>query len=116
MRGTARLGAARGLPSYPLRSPRGSIDHHPDALTPVPVLLAVAAAILGSAPSARAQEAPPTPPRPRSPCRCGDGKWLGGLCHGDVDPRIAGAELYTGGQNGTSISSRRTRTARSTAG
>jgi len=32
--------------------------------------------------------------------RCGDGKWLGGLCHGDVDPRVAGAELYTGGQNG----------------
>ena len=32
--------------------------------------------------------------------RCGDGAWLGGLCHGDVDPRIAGAELYTGGQKG----------------
>ena len=29
-----------------------------------------------------------------------DGKWLGGLAHGDVDPRIEGAELYTGGQNG----------------
>lgn len=32
--------------------------------------------------------------------RCGDGKWLGGLCHGDVDPRAEGSELYTGGQNG----------------
>lgn len=32
--------------------------------------------------------------------RCGDGKWLGGLCHGDVDPRVEGSELYTGGQNG----------------
>lgn len=32
--------------------------------------------------------------------RCGDGKWLGGLCHGDVDPRVEGRELYTGGQNG----------------
>jgi hypothetical protein len=32
--------------------------------------------------------------------RCGDGKWLGGLCHGDVDPRIQGAELYAGGQRG----------------
>jgi len=29
-----------------------------------------------------------------------DGKWLGGLTHGDVDPRISGDELYTGGQNG----------------
>jgi len=29
-----------------------------------------------------------------------DGKWLGGLAHGDVDPRVAGSELYTGGQKG----------------
>lgn len=29
-----------------------------------------------------------------------DGKWLGGLAHGDVDPRIAGKELYTGGRRG----------------
>lgn len=29
-----------------------------------------------------------------------DGKWLGGLAHGDIDPRIAGAELYTGSQQG----------------
>lgn len=29
-----------------------------------------------------------------------DGKWLGGLAHGDVDPRIAGAETYTGSQQG----------------
>jgi len=29
-----------------------------------------------------------------------DGKWLGGLAHGDVDPRIAGAELYAGSQRG----------------
>jgi len=29
-----------------------------------------------------------------------DGKWLGGLEHGDLDPRIPGAELYTGGQLG----------------
>ncbi|KAA3611632.1 MAG: hypothetical protein DWQ01_05960 [Planctomycetota bacterium] len=29
-----------------------------------------------------------------------DGRWLGGLTHGDVDPRYPGAELYTGGQNG----------------
>jgi len=29
-----------------------------------------------------------------------DGKWLGGLAHGDVDPRVAGAELYVGGQKG----------------
>jgi len=29
-----------------------------------------------------------------------DGKWLGGLEHGDLDPRIDGAELYTGGQLG----------------
>lgn len=26
--------------------------------------------------------------------------WLGGLAHGDVDPRVPGAELYTGAQNG----------------
>ena len=32
--------------------------------------------------------------------RVHDGKWLGGLTHGDVDPRIEGAELYTGGQGG----------------
>jgi hypothetical protein len=32
--------------------------------------------------------------------RCGDGKWLGGLCHADVDTRVAGAELYTGGMRG----------------
>lgn len=29
-----------------------------------------------------------------------DGKWLGGLAHGDVDPRLPGAELYTGSQQG----------------
>jgi len=29
-----------------------------------------------------------------------DGRWLGGLTHGDLDPRIEGAELYTGGQQG----------------
>lgn len=29
-----------------------------------------------------------------------DGKWLGGLAHGDIDPRIAGAEIYTGSQQG----------------
>ena len=29
-----------------------------------------------------------------------DGKWLGGLAHGDIDPRIEGAELYTGGEKG----------------
>lgn len=29
-----------------------------------------------------------------------DGLWLGGLAHGDVDPRIVGAEFYTGGKHG----------------
>ena len=29
-----------------------------------------------------------------------DGKGLGGLAHGDIDPRIAGAEIYTGSQQG----------------
>ena len=29
-----------------------------------------------------------------------DGWWLGGLTHGDVDPRIEGAELYAGSQKG----------------
>lgn len=29
-----------------------------------------------------------------------DGKWLGGLAHGDIDPRIAGAEIYAGSQQG----------------
>lgn len=29
-----------------------------------------------------------------------DGKWLGGLAHADVDPRIAGEETYTGSQQG----------------
>ncbi|MEZ6014884.1 MAG: ABC transporter substrate-binding protein [Planctomycetota bacterium] len=29
-----------------------------------------------------------------------EGEWLGGLAHGDVDPRAAGAELYTGGKKG----------------
>jgi hypothetical protein len=29
-----------------------------------------------------------------------DGAWLGGLAHGDVDPRIPGSELYTGGVMG----------------
>ncbi len=29
-----------------------------------------------------------------------DGKWLGGLAHGDIDPRISGAEIYTGSQQG----------------
>ena len=31
---------------------------------------------------------------------CDDTKWLGGLAQGDVDHRVAGAELYTGGQLG----------------
>lgn len=29
-----------------------------------------------------------------------DGRWLGGLAHGDIDPRVDGSELYTGGQKG----------------
>lgn len=29
-----------------------------------------------------------------------DGTWLGGLAHGDLDPRVPGAELYTGAQSG----------------
>jgi hypothetical protein len=29
-----------------------------------------------------------------------DGKWLGGLAHGDLDARIPGAEIYTGSQQG----------------
>lgn len=29
-----------------------------------------------------------------------DGKWLGGLAHGDIDPRMAGEETYTGSQQG----------------
>jgi len=29
-----------------------------------------------------------------------DGRWLGGLAHGDIDPRVDGCELYTGGQKG----------------
>ena len=29
-----------------------------------------------------------------------DGKWLGGLAHGDVDPRVEGAETYVGSQKG----------------
>ncbi len=29
-----------------------------------------------------------------------EGKWLGGLCHGDVDGTVPGAELYTGGARG----------------
>ncbi len=29
-----------------------------------------------------------------------DGAWLGGLAHGDIDPRLDGAELYTGGKSG----------------
>jgi hypothetical protein len=29
-----------------------------------------------------------------------DGKWLGGMAHGDVDPRIDGSETYVGGQRG----------------
>ncbi|MCA9001800.1 MAG: hypothetical protein KDB61_07750, partial [Planctomycetes bacterium] len=29
-----------------------------------------------------------------------EGKWLGGLWHGDLDPRAPGAELYTGGALG----------------
>ncbi len=32
--------------------------------------------------------------------RVHDGAWLGGLAHGDIDPRITGAETYTGGKNG----------------
>ncbi len=30
----------------------------------------------------------------------GDGKWLGGLAHADIDARIAGAETYAGSQQG----------------
>ncbi len=30
-----------------------------------------------------------------------DGRWLGAICQGDIDPRIEGPELYTGGQRGT---------------
>ena len=29
-----------------------------------------------------------------------DGEWLGGLAQGDVDPRVPGVELYTGGKRG----------------
>lgn len=29
-----------------------------------------------------------------------DGRWLGGLAHGDVDPRAPGAELYVGSERG----------------
>jgi hypothetical protein len=29
-----------------------------------------------------------------------DGKWLGGLAHADVDPRVPGKEIYVGSQNG----------------
>jgi hypothetical protein len=29
-----------------------------------------------------------------------DGKWLGGLVQADLDPRVAGTELYTGSQSG----------------
>lgn len=29
-----------------------------------------------------------------------DGKWLGGLSQADVDPRVAGPEIYVGSQNG----------------
>ena len=29
-----------------------------------------------------------------------EGTWLGGLAHGDVDPRLPGAELYVGGKGG----------------
>lgn len=29
-----------------------------------------------------------------------DGKWLGGLTYGDVDPRAPGSEVYTGSQSG----------------
>jgi hypothetical protein len=29
-----------------------------------------------------------------------DGSWLGGLAHGDVDPRFAGAEVYVGSEKG----------------
>ncbi len=29
-----------------------------------------------------------------------DGKWLGGLAHGDIDPRTPGAETYAGSQQG----------------
>ena len=32
--------------------------------------------------------------------RIGEGQWLGGLAHGDVDARVAGSELYTGGKQG----------------
>lgn len=32
--------------------------------------------------------------------RVHDGKWLGGLAQGDVDDRVAGNEVYTGGQGG----------------
>jgi len=29
-----------------------------------------------------------------------EGAWLGGLAHGDLDPRVPGKELYTGGRRG----------------
>ncbi|MFT6830868.1 MAG: hypothetical protein ACJAZN_001025, partial [Planctomycetota bacterium] len=29
-----------------------------------------------------------------------EGAWLGALTHGDVDPRVSGPELYTGGKKG----------------
>ena len=32
--------------------------------------------------------------------RCEDGGWLGGVCHGDVDARVPGAELYVAGERG----------------
>ncbi len=36
-----------------------------------------------------------------------DGSWLGGLTHGDVDPRVDGTEVYTGSQRGNLYQVRR---------
>ncbi len=36
-----------------------------------------------------------------------DGSWLGGLTHGDVDPRVKGTEVYTGSQRGNLYQVRR---------
>lgn len=38
-----------------------------------------------------------------------DGSWLGGLTHGDVDPRVDGTEVYTGSQRGNLYQVRRYR-------
>ncbi|MCC7015486.1 MAG: hypothetical protein IT454_23200 [Planctomycetes bacterium] len=31
---------------------------------------------------------------------CNDGTWLGGIAHGDLDPRVTGVELYVGAKSG----------------